>query len=164
MQKIKANDGTNRGIIHGLCHTPEYTVYVGMKARCHNPKNLRYSDYGGRGIFVCEKWFHNFEAFYLDMGPRPTEKHQLDRIDNNKGYSPDNCQWVEPNINALNKRKYTNNKSGFKGVSFDKRAKLKPWRATIMRNKKQIQVGAFVTAKEANDARQQYIKNNNIDD
>lgn len=157
-----AKDGSARGIVHGLVYTPEYDVWQGMKARCGNPTHIGYSRYGGRGITVCDEWLHDFERFYTDMGPRPTDKHQLDRTDNDKGYSPDNCRWVSPGENALNKRPYNNNKSGFKGVSFDKRALNKPWRATIMRNKKQTQVGAFATPEEANEARLKYMEEHNV--
>ena len=149
----KAKDGTNRGIKHGLSHVPEYVVFTGMKQRCYDVNFNRYDDWGGRGIKVCDRWVNSFENFYQDMGPRPSDKHQLDRIDNDKDYSSDNCRWVEISVNALNKRKYENNKSGFKGVSYDKRCPLRPWRATIMRNRKQTNVGNFATPEEANEAR-----------
>lgn len=124
-----------------------------MKQRCYNPNSERYDDWGGRGIKICDRWLENFANFYEDMGPRPSDKHQIDRIDNNKDYSPDNCRWVDSSTNSLNKRDYKNNKSGFKGVSYDKRCPLRPWRTTIMRNKKQIHVGNFATPEEANEAR-----------
>jgi hypothetical protein len=64
-----------------------------MHARCDNPKNKRYADYGGRGIRVCERW-HNFVNFLTDMGERPIGK-SLDRFPNNDGnYEPGNCRWA----------------------------------------------------------------------
>lgn len=87
---------------HGT-KTDEYKVWNGVKQRCYNPNNVAYSNYGGRGIKICERW-KSFEYFYTDMGQRPTPKHQLDRIDNNKGYEPGNCRWVTAKVNANNRR------------------------------------------------------------
>lgn len=69
-----------------------YKSWENMIQRCTNPKNKRYQDYGGRGITVCKGWF-KFENFLKDMGEAP-EEHQIDRIDNNKGYCKSNCRWV----------------------------------------------------------------------
>lgn len=81
---------------------PEYGVWRGMLQRCNNPKHTGYKDYGGRGIKVCAEW-HSFERFILDMGLRPSDKHQIDRHNNNRGYYPHNCRWVLPPENARNK-------------------------------------------------------------
>ena len=82
-----------------------YSTYVAMKQRCHYPKHDNYPHYGGRGIRVCDEWLASFEAFCewaLKNGYQPG--FQLDRIDNEKGYSPDNCRFVTPSANQLNKR------------------------------------------------------------
>lgn len=75
-----------------------------MKQRCCNPNNSCFSDYGGRGIRVCKRWKNSFENFYADMGPRPTHNHSIDRIDNNKNYTPSNCRWAIPAIQQSNRR------------------------------------------------------------
>lgn len=92
-------------ITHGLSHTPEYQAWRGMRKRCYNQKDRYYSDYGGRGITVCAEWLTNFEAFYQDMGPRPSPAHSLDRKDNDKGYSKDNCRWATKIEQSSNTRK-----------------------------------------------------------
>jgi hypothetical protein len=74
-----------------------------MVARCHKESNKRYSDYGGKGIRVCERWRESFENFIEDMGECP-DGFQIDRIDNTLGYSPDNCRWVSRKTNMRNKR------------------------------------------------------------
>jgi hypothetical protein len=74
-----------------------------MIQRCTNPRQKCYYLYGDRGIKVCEQW-RKFENFLQDMGEPPTDKHQIDRIDNDGDYCPQNCRWVTPKQNGQNKR------------------------------------------------------------
>ncbi|MDV3051840.1 hypothetical protein NLV77_000775 [Staphylococcus ureilyticus] len=103
---------------HGKSNTPEYKVWKGMKERCSNVNSKSYKNYGGRGIKVCERWKNSFDNFISDMGERPTKKHQIDRIDNDKNYSPENCKWVTRSENTLNKR-HGIGKSGFRNIILD---------------------------------------------
>jgi hypothetical protein len=73
--------------------TPEYKAWQNMKMRCYNPNGKWFKDYGGRGIMVCDRWLHNFDNFLEDMGNKPSPNLTLDRIDNDKDYSPNNCKW-----------------------------------------------------------------------
>jgi hypothetical protein len=73
-------------------HMGEYRIWMGMTARC---RNLAYRRYGGRDISVCERW-KSFDLFLDDMGTRPSDKHQLDRINNDGDYEPSNVRWATP--------------------------------------------------------------------
>lgn len=94
---------------HGLYKHSLYRVWTDMKGRCYNENNKHYKDYGGRGIFVCERWM-DVELFFEDM-LEAYEKHlyrnkttQLDRINNDNGYSFENCKWSTSVENANNTR------------------------------------------------------------
>jgi hypothetical protein len=79
-----------------------YRSWQNMLTRCENPKYIQYADYGGRGIKVCKRW-HKFKNFLADMGERPAGR-SLDRYDNDKNYTPDNCRWATPKQQANNRR------------------------------------------------------------
>ena len=84
--------------------SPEYKAWSSLKNRCLNPNNKKFHHYGGRGISVCKKWEKSFESFIKDMGVKPNKNYTLDRIDNNKGYSPKNCRWTSYKVNNNNRR------------------------------------------------------------
>lgn len=102
--KLRHGQGRGRG-------TPEYNCWGQMLHRCRNPNSRMFKNYGGRGITVCERW-HTFDNFFADMGPRPSPKHSIDRIDVNGNYEPGNVRWatsIEQNRNLRTNKRITIN-------------------------------------------------------
>lgn len=105
-QRTKPKNFTNKK--HGLHNEKLYNTWKCIRQRCNNKNNKRYKDYGGRGITICKEW-NNFKNFYnwaINNGYQ--ENLTIDRIDNNKGYLPENCRWTDITTQANNKRNNRN--------------------------------------------------------
>ena len=99
-----ANNGRLSSTKHGMRNTRTYKSWNSARQRCQNPNNPSYQRYGGRGITFCERW-NDFNAFLSDMGERPKGK-TLDRINNDLGYSPNNCRWADLITQNRHNREY----------------------------------------------------------
>ena len=99
-----------------------YRIWSGMKQRCYNQKSPEYKWYGGKGIAVCDEWLHDFKAFYnWAITNGYADDLTIDRKDNSKGYSPDNCRW------ATNKEQHNNQSNNVKITYNNKTQTLKQW-------------------------------------
>ncbi len=148
-------------ITHGLYNNRFYATWNNIFKRCNNPKRKEYKDYGGRGITVCEEWLDiaTFIAWAEATHPN-IEGYTLDRIDNDKGYSPENCTWSDKTTQCINQRVRKDNKSGVVGVRYYGRDGV--WTASISINNARKHIGQFDSKEEAVQARDQYIIDNGL--
>lgn len=118
--------------IHGMTGTKEYRAWMAMRGRCHDRRNKKYQIYGGRGIFVCDRWINSFPNFFEDIGNAPTKKHSLGRINNDGPYSPDNCRWETVHQQA-------NNRSNVRIIFYNGKSKsLAEWERVFGLTKRRI--------------------------
>lgn len=88
---------------HGMTNSFEFRAWTAMRKRCYYKRHKAYSQYGGRGISVCEAWL-DFSKFYADMGPCPFEKGSIERLDVDANYDPNNCIWLPKKLQSTNRR------------------------------------------------------------
>lgn len=92
-------------VTHGRSRTAEHRIWCGIITRCTNTGRNESRNYVSRGIGICERWRKSFTAFLEDMGPRPSPKHSVERIDNDREYCPDNCKWATRDVQSRNTRR-----------------------------------------------------------
>lgn len=96
---------SNSNYKYGITGHRLYIIWSSMKQRCNNPNAHEYTAYGGRGIKVCDEWLHDAKAFYdWAMANGYADDLTIDRIENDKGYSPDNCRWIPQSEQYSNMR------------------------------------------------------------
>jgi len=141
---------------HGLTGDRIYKVHSNMLTRCKNKNSKDFKNYGGRGISICDNWL-SFEGFYgwvLISGY--SDGLTIDRINNNKGYFPENCRWTDRTTQCRNRRKFTGSSSKYIGVSLLRNE----WISRVRVNKKIIYLGSFEFEIDAAIARDNYIIDN----
>ena len=133
-----------------------FRIWKGMKARCLNPNNKDFERYGAVGITVCPEWTL-FANFLRDMGECPTDL-SIDRIDNAKGYSPENARWATTSTQNINRGGRKNSSSRFKGVSWSK--SNQKWKSDIKFKGRSYFLGYFtseiVAARAYNEGAKKY--------
>ena len=153
--------GNKNMATHNLYYHKFYNTWNGMMQRCNNQNNPKFPTYGARGITLCEEWLDikNFiawaESTYIEV-----DGVSLDRIDNDKGYSPENCRWVDKTTQNINQRMKKNNTSGYVGISWN--TKIQLWSSKIGINGRRISLGNYVDIMEAVKIRDQYIIDNGL--
>lgn len=147
---------------HGYRNHPLYQTWIDMRGRCNRITHKYYRDYGGRGITVCSEWNIDAKSFIEWSLKNGWENGlQIDRIDNDKGYYPDNCRFVTNEINVKNTRLlFKNNKTGFRGVHFNN--KEKKYRAQVSVKGKIIYLGMFNDPEYAAVNRDWYVIKNKL--
>lgn len=148
---------------HYQSRTRIYRIYAGMKQRCYNPTCRIYNKYGGRGIKIDPVWlgdngFTNFYNWSMEHGY--AANLTIDRLDPQKGYSPDNCKWATYTEQNTHLAMPKSNTSGVLGVSWSK--KEQRWIATVTISNKTKRIGSFRTKEEAAMARNKYIADNEL--
>ena len=148
----KSNTYVDDRLQHGYKGTKIWSTYHNIKQRCNNPKHPRYNDYGGRGITMCEEWLNDITSFINWAIENGYNKGlTIDRVDNNKGYSPDNCRCVSYAVQATNTNLRKDNTTGYKGVSIDRKNGNRI-RANIQIKGKIKFLGYYDTFEEASEA------------
>ena len=138
-----------------------YRTWKNMRQRCLNKNNKSYENYGGRGISICDEWKNDYIKFYnWSINNGYEDNFTIDRINNDGNYEPNNCRWTSRFVNASNRETFKNNKSGYSGVYFFK--PTKKWASLLRYKNKLNSLGHYLTKKEALDARNKFIVDNNL--
>ena len=147
---------------HNLTGSRLYRIWGAIKTRTSNTKDNFYSDYGGRGITICDEWKNDFMSFYnWAISNGYSDELSIDRIDNDGNYCPENCKWSTQIMQSRNQRIKRSNTSGYKGCSFDKM--LQKYRTYIRVDGKQIYVGLYLTPEDGAVAYNNYIIANDLE-
>ena len=168
IQSVKSNNTKSCGCLHtqiatthGLHKHRLYGIWSAMNRRTSSQNSKDYKYYGARGIIVCSRWL-DIKNFIEDMYPTFEEGLSIDRINNDLGYSKDNCRWAPATIQSRNTSKiHSNNTSGYRGVFHIK--ENNNWKAQVRVNGRLVHLGYFKKALDAAIAYDEYVIDNNLE-
>jgi hypothetical protein len=120
----------------------EHNIWASARYRCHNPNAASYKHYGGRGITMCDAWRENFSDFFEYLGPRPSKKHSIDRIDNDRGYEPGNVRWATRKMQSKNRRKKSPCVKKFLSTPLDGDPEIVSKLRKLLRVKSKVQIAS----------------------
>lgn len=133
---------------HGKSKIFGYTSWENMIARCKIENKKLHPYHAGKGIIVCERWANSPGAFFEDMGPKPSKKHSIERIDSDKGYYKENCIWATPRQQVYNSRS-TKNGMPIGVIKRESKTKGSRFRVEVRINSKRHYLGIYDTELEA---------------
>jgi len=146
----------------GVNRTRLYNIWGGIIQRCTNKKFPQFEDYGGRGITVCKKWYKSYSKFKKwAISNGYSDELSIDRRENNDGYKPSNCRWVNRSIQSQNSRMRKDNTSGYRGVMW--RKQRSKWVAFIDTDGKTKQLGSFDDKDNAGRCYDRFVMDNNME-
>lgn len=137
-----------RNTTHGQIRQPAYNSWRAMRERCYNPNSTAYTNYGGKGVVVCDRWRgdEGFQNFLEDMGERP-EGMSINRINGAKIYSKETCEWATNSLQGFDKGIRSSNTSGKTGINWDD--KIQRWRTSIRKEGQAYYLGVYRSFEEA---------------
>lgn len=150
---VSAINGKKSHIKHGNSYDRIYFIWQTMKQRCLDKNVSNYDNYGGRGITICDDWMDFISFKYWSLKNGYSEELTIDRVDNDKGYSPDNCRWADMSTQAANQKINKSNTSGYIGVS---RSNGK-FKSVVCWKRKYYRLGVFEGPEEAAKIRDQFV-------
>lgn len=139
---------------HSLSRTRQYSIFRGMYLRCYEPSSPSYKWYGAEGVRICDEWLEDFKSFYnwsLKSGYK--DDLTIDRIDNTKDYSPENCKWSDRYEQARNQRSLSRGTSGVRGVKWN--AARRKWEVSLSYKGKRHYLGLYENLEEAVNIRKE---------
>lgn len=153
---------TKTNITYNSSNSRLYKIWKGMKARCNPNKKEKFPYHAGKNIKVCDSWGSSFETFEKwAMSNGYQDNLSIDRVDGDKDYSPENCRWANSSVQSANsKLLHTTNKSGYRGVSWNKQ--YQKWEVSIGVNKITIKIGYYDDSLTAAKAYDTYVIKNNL--
>jgi hypothetical protein len=151
---LKKEIAVSSNTTHGDSKTRLYSIWLGIKKRCNNPKDSNYSKYGAVGITICNEWLDYISFKKWALANNYQKNLTIDRIDSTGDYEPSNCRWTDYSTQNHNQKLRSTNTSGYKGVSYIKH--IDKYQAYGTKNGKRFNLGYYKTKEEAYAKRKEF--------